>query len=679
MDVSELKAVQEQLREAKEEAEAAAHAKATFLATMSHEIRTPMNGVVGMIDILSQTKMEGDQKDMLATVRGSAFSLLGIIDDILDFSKMEAGKLQVEFLPVSIRDIVGNVTETLMVKAAEKGLDLISFVDPEIPALVLGDQVRLRQILFNLGGNALKFTEQGRVIIRADGVAAPAAGQVAVCYSVSDQGIGMSEEGLKKLFQPFSQAESSTTRRFGGTGLGLSICKTLTEMMGGEIDVESEPGVGSTFTATVPHEIVDAQAQAEIKTDLKDVNVLMLMRDRDRRAFVRRYLEHWQATVQETEEVGAVPELALAAAASGRPFDVLVQGLAWSEREHAELRKSLHGDPQLSNIRFVVLRRDRSRADRAEIVDAVTVEGTPLRRESVLTAVAVAAGRASPEVRYEEEIADLSRGEAPSIEEAEALGELILVAEDDPTNQNVIRRQLGALGYAAEVVADGEQALRSLEKRNYAILLTDCHMPVMDGFRLAQTVRSTENAAGEHLPIVAITASVLKGDLDRCLDAGMDDYLPKPVEMVKLKQMLAKWMPATADASADVPSAPLADNPQRNTASDEDQAPIDLTFLRDCFGDDDATHREILKDFVDSTPSYIQSIHTALNQKSATEVASLAHAFKSAARTVGARELADLCQNLEYAGKAERWDRIETLAPRLDPAMESVTHFVASF
>ncbi|MGI9303271.1 MAG: PAS domain S-box protein [Gammaproteobacteria bacterium] len=675
-DVTERVETEKELRRAKEDAEQAARAKSAFLATMSHEIRTPMNGVIGMIDLLGQTEMGDDQQDMLRTMRGSAFSLLGIINDILDFSKIEAGKLEIETIPVSIRDVIGGVAETMIAKAAEKKLDLISFVDPEIPAWVLGDEVRLRQVLFNLSGNAVKFTEAGRIIVRADRIGSPAADEVTVRYSVIDQGIGISPEGTAKLFKPFSQAESSTTRRFGGTGLGLSISKSLVDMMGGEIGVESEPGAGSTFTVTLVHEVANADQDTDITGNLEGLNVLVVMRDPDRREFVRRYLEYWQAAVQLTEDFDAIEQIVRQAAGGGKPFEVIVQGMAWSKKERAALRNELRGDPLLERIRFVVLRGDRALANRTDVVDAVTVEGTPLRRESVLAAVAIAGRRVSPEISYEERIADLSRGEAPTVELAELKGELILVAEDNVTNQNVIRRQLGVLGYAADVVENGQEALDALQKKDYATLLTDCNMPVMDGYQLARAVRQTEAGSNRHVPIVAITASILKGDVDRCFDAGMDDYLPKPLEIPKLQAVLSKWMPAVA-----IPTSEdgRAETGVQNPPGDNDRSPIDMTFLRDCFGDDRDAQRDILQEFAGATPLYLDEIHTALNERSATQVASLAHAFKSAARTIGAHELADLCQSLEYAGKEEKWDEIRNLAPLLAPTMEGVKEFISTF
>ncbi|MGI9302182.1 MAG: ATP-binding protein [Gammaproteobacteria bacterium] len=660
------------LREARDAAEQGTRTKAAFLAAMSHEIRTPMNGVVGMIDLLGQTRLEDDQRQMLTTIKESAFSLLNIIDDILDFSKIEAGKLDLEYIPVSVRDIVEGVAETLTPSATKKGLDLFSFVDPAIPPRVLGEQVRLRQILFNVVGNAIKFTDEGnKIIIRADRVGGDGAA-AKVRYQVIDQGIGIEADKLETLFQPFAQAESSTTRRFGGTGLGLTISKSLTDMMGGDIEVDSEPAVGSTFAVTLTHEIVEqAEEQTDIKRGLDDVRVLLVMEDEDRCEFIRRYLEHWHAEVEMTGDIRETKRLAREAAASGRPFHVIIQGTAWGNVERQAVRSAVHNEPALCGIRFVALRAGRTRPDQTDIIDAYTVEAAPLRRAAVLQAVAVAVGRASPEVSHEVDELVLQAAEAPTLAQAGARGELILVAEDNPVNQDVILRQLNSLGYAAEITADGRQAMAAWRQKPYALLLTDCHMPEMDGYELTAAIRDAERGTGRRTPIIAITANALQGEGEKCLEVGMDDYVTKPAELKKLKRVLVKWMPANVTQEQAEGSA--------SSEATVDDMPIDLSSLRDCVGDDPLAHRDILSEFVGSTRGYIAGIHEAVTDGETGKIVSLAHAFKSAAYTVGAQELVDLSQGLERAGDTDDWEQIRKLVTRLDPAIEKVSRFVEHF
>ncbi|MGI9302497.1 MAG: ATP-binding protein [Gammaproteobacteria bacterium] len=672
---AELGAKVSALEKARDAAEQAARTKATFLAAMSHEIRTPMNGVVGMIDLLGQTHMDDEQREMLTTIKESAFSLLNIIDDILDFSKIEAGKLDLEYIPISVQDLLEGVAETLAPGATKKGLDLISFVDPEIPARVLGEQVRLRQILFNLAGNAIKFTEPGRkVVIRADRISGDGAA-VKVRYQVADEGIGISPDKLETLFEPFSQAESSTMRRFGGTGLGLTICRSLTEMMGGDIEVVSEPGAGSTFAISLAHDIVEpAEGQDDVSRSLDGVRVLVVMQDQERREFIKRYLEFWRAEVAMIGDIHKIKQLALKAAAAGRPIHVVIQGTEWGNVEREAVRNSVHDEPGLPTVRFVVLQGERTRPNRTDITDAYTIEATPLRRSAVLQAVAVAVGRASPEQRYEEDELQLQATQAPSNDEAEERGELILVAEDNPVNQDVFRRQLTMLGYAAEIVADGRQALAAWQAKTYALLLTDCHMPEMDGYELTAAIRKAEHMSGRRTPIIAVTANALQGEGERCLEVGMDDYLAKPAELTRLKQALTKWMPAKAKRDQAAESKRLP--PGEKVAED---MPIDLSTLRDFVGDDQAIHRDLLAEFAQSTSRYVVDLHNAATAGEARGIVSAAHALKSPARTLGARELADLAQRLEQAGKTGDWRRISELLKLLDPAMEKITRFVENF
>ena len=435
-DITERKRAEEALHEARDAAEAATKAKATFLATMSHEIRTPMGGVIGMVDLLQQSKMTDDQRQMIDTVRDSAHSLLTIINDILDFSKIEAGKLDLEEIPISIRDIVEGAGEALAVNARNKDIGLSVYVDPDIPDALVGDQVRLRQILFNFGSNAIKFTEQGKVLIRADTVPSPTTKEVTVRFQVIDEGIGIPEDAQKKLFQAFSQVEASTTRRFGGTGLGLSICQRLTEMMNGEIGVDSVPGEGSSFSATISFPVAEEHTIKSDGHDLAGLNVLFATGDDDMRELLPRYLEHWGATVTAIAETGDVKPLALKAAEAGTPFNVIGLGSGWPLSEQINLVESLATEEALSSAQYVIACQGRVKGDRKEMDGTIYVDANPLRRGSLIKSVAVAAGRASPEVEHDDSEVTLDAGKAPTVAEAEAMGQLILLAEDNVTNQD---------------------------------------------------------------------------------------------------------------------------------------------------------------------------------------------------------------------------------------------------
>jgi len=686
-DITERKQVEVELivsktnaEEATKVAEEATKAKATFLATMSHEIRTPMGGVIGMVDLLQQSKMTDDQRQMINTVGDSAHSLLTIINDILDFSKIEAGKLDLEEIPISIRDVVEGAGEGLAVSARNKNIGLSVYVDPDIPDALVGDQVRLRQILFNFGTNAIKFTEKGKVFLRADKIPSKDKGKATVRFQVIDEGIGIPTESQAKLFQAFSQVDASTTRKFGGTGLGLTICQRLTEIMNGEIGVESVPGEGSAFSATVTFPVSEEHAFKSDGHDLNGLKVLLAHKDDEMRELIPRYLEHWKATVTTTSEIDKLNAMALDAAKDECPFDVIYLGSGWSIDAQADAVRSLQAEKTLSSTRYVVAFRNRIKADRPEIDNTVYVNAGPLRRADLIKSIAIAAGRASPDVEYDDSELMLEPGKAPTVAEAEAAGQLILLAEDNLTNQDVIRRQLTMLGFAVEIANDGKEALELLETRNFSILMTDCHMPNVDGFELTEAIRQSEKNKDSRLPVIAVTASVMKEEIDHCFASGMDDYLAKPLEMAKLKDMLRKWMPESdhdpSKATAEPAAEDLTDEPIASDSGNGGNGAVDPSALKGVFGDDDETFKEILCDFIEPATSNVGEIETGFNDRSADGVAMAAHKLKSSSRSIGANELADLCQTLETAGKAEDWEEIDKAAPHLPNIFQKVVEYI---
>ncbi|MCB2101958.1 MAG: response regulator, partial [Rhodobacterales bacterium] len=525
---------------------------------------------------------------------------------------------------------------------------------------------------FNLAGNAIKFTNnedgrKGRVIVRADRVDDGSTDTATVRYEVQDNGIGISEEGRARLFQAFSQAEESTTRRFGGTGLGLAICSRLATMMGGEIGCDSVEGEGSTFHFQVTYRPADdtrTGRDVSVLQDLSGLRILLAEADDNRRAFLHRYLTHWRAEVVDAEDEAAFS--ALSDAAAGAPFDIVVLGTGWDMDGKRDIRDGLRDRPGFTEARYVLLKRGRSVFEQIDGDDTVVFGATPLTRSGFIRAVAIAAGRASPEIQHQEETETMERVTAPTVEEAEAQGRLILLAEDNEINQKVITRQLDLLGYAALVANDGQEALETWRSRRFGMVLTDCHMPEMDGYELTRSIRAEETDG--RIPILAITANALQGESDRCLSVGMDDYLSKPVELAKLKTMLAKWMPAAGAAPAAAPA------PEPVAAG---MAPIDPKALTALVGDDPEMCRQLLADFVEPSWRYIGEVKEGVRSASAISVAQAAHKLKSSSRAVGANELADLCLQLEAAGKAGDWEGIGAAAPRLDGLMQDVEAYVA--
>lgn len=534
--------LKEKLRRSSENERIANEAKSNFLATMSHEIRTPMNGVIGMVDLLLETRINSDQKKMLETVKNSGYSLLTVINDILDFSKFEAGKLEFETIPVSIRDVIEGVSETLAPLAREKDLSIFSFVDPHIPDALISDPIRLRQILVNLAGNAVKFTEKGDIVISAE-LISKTDEEATLKVDVIDKGIGIPLDAQESLFEAFTQAEKSTTRKFGGTGLGLTICKKLVDMMGGTIDVESHVGEGSTFSISLTLPLAGKHKIKSDEQDFSELNILLVLRQGKHEDHLVRYLEYWDAKTTLTTDLSEAVHLIESHNNNKNSFDVIIFDAAKRFDEIMDHIQSLQKDNTEQALRFVVLDDIRGHRHSDKIKNTVYTNSDPLARSHFLYAVAVAAGRRSPIIENNmDEDSNLQTKPLATSEEAEMEGHLILLAEDNATNQFVITKQLERLGFTSIVANDGVEALELLDKHDFGLLLTDCHMPNMDGFTLTRKIREKEKKSGQSLPIIAVTASSLSAEVDKCYAAGMDNFISKPVDIKKFKVTLAKYL-----------------------------------------------------------------------------------------------------------------------------------------
>ena len=661
-DITERRRIEEDVRTAKDAAEAANSAKSSFLANMTHELRTPMNGVLGVLELLHQTNLDKEQRELIDVIGSSAEALLKIIDDILDLSKIEAGKMEIEHLPLAPLQLVEGVADTLASHAHRKNLSFTTYVDPSVPPAIMGDPVRLRQVLFNLIGNAIKFTEHGSVSVQLT-----TEGPGSVNLSVMDTGIGLDEAACARLFNPFVQADATTTRRFGGTGLGLSICRRLVELMGGSIGVDSAVGRGSTFWVRLPLEPASTSASASdgpIIDTLAGLRVLVVEDDPIASWFVTRYLASAGAAIQTAPSA----EAALRQLAEPSGFDVVVLDLKLPGRDGFELHLQMMNDPRLGHVKAVLLTASNDPADRRRALAAnfAACLTKPVRKATLIHAIAAAAGRASAGTVERKPLP------TPSDGAADGTRGRILVAEDHQTNRMVITQQLASLGYAVDVVADGRAALATLaDGQHYDLLLTDCYMPEMDGYELARALREHERVKGTaRLPIVALTAATLQGEAERCFAAGMDDYLPKPIKLAQLDETLRRWI--GGEAAADRPgTAAAAVQPTRPPA-------FDLDELREVLGTLDERTRAFMRQFVEATPPLIAQIRQAIVARDRHEAQRIGHAAKGAARSVMAAELAELFAAVEQCVDHEDWSSAEARAAELAPALQRARDFVAS-
>ncbi|WP_194946914.1 PAS domain S-box protein [Cupriavidus necator] len=667
-DITDSRRVRQQLERAKSDAESASRAKSAFLATMSHEIRTPMNGVVGMVEVLAQSQLSHDQSNIIRTIRESADSLLRIIDDILDFSKIEAGRMEIERTPISIRHVVESLCGSLMPVAGKAGVRLTNFISPRIPEAVLSDGTRLRQLLYNLVGNAIKFSggrsdHAGRVEIRAETVNSNNAA-IQVRFTISDNGIGMSQDTLINLFAPFTQAEASTTRRFGGTGLGLAICHRLVELLGGEISVSSQLGEGSVFSTKLPFEMAE-QPAPPCDPVLPRIDCILVESCLFSAEDLGIYLTNAGAKVRIVQEFPGT----LSNEGTGDSILVLI-GDGMNDAYYQN--DSLEDADVNRNIGRVVITHAKEGMSRAEDANVVFLGIEMLGYQSLQDAVATAAGLVS----CHKTCGDGSRRDEPPAgpEERDDVeppkSGLILVAEDDAINQQVILRQLGLLGYTAELAKDGKEALLLWRSGRFSLILTDLNMPRMDGYELAAAVRQDEGLVSR-IPILALTANALQDEMTRAKASGIDGYLTKPLHLNLLKEALDRSLSSVGTPTLLLPK-------EEHAWCDTHASQLKLSVLTDLVGDDSDIVNALLSDYLIALRGQTKELRLHARNGNARQVSLIAHKLKSSSRSVGALMLGELCAKLESAGKAENYEEIdhcmsqvETVVPLVEAAIDA--------
>jgi two-component system sensor histidine kinase/response regulator len=665
-DVTQHKRSEEALRLAREAAEAANHAKSSFLARMSHEIRTPMNGVLGMTELLLETGLSATQRKYAETVQRSGRNLLSIINDLLDFSKIEAGKLELERVDMDLRRIIEDIVELLAERAHGKGLELACSIPAGLATQLKGDPLRVGQILTNLLGNAIKFTEQGSVVVRVESVA-DTARDVTMRFEVADTGVGISLAAQSRIFEEFSQADGSTTRKHGGSGLGLAISKQLVEMMGGTIHVKSELGVGSTFwfTVTFEKQAVPAQDSRGAKIGLlTGVRALVVESSATHRGILHGQLNSWQMSIRVAETPKQALELLTEAAARSVPYDMAVIDLGLPGMEALELARSIRARAEIANVRLVMMTRRHADVRSAQDAGFNACLVKPVRQTVLYESlVNVMAGRP-------QEALAAQPAPRPAPEAAATVRGNILLVEDNVINQQVALGILQISGYNVTVVNNGREALEAHAEGGFDLILMDCHMPEMDGFEATRAIRLREHAAGSRrIPIIALTANAMARDREECLEAGMDDHLSKPFNMLALQELLARWMAQSGTGATQ--AAALAARATAKAAEVLDRAILDELARVRTNGKPELLTR-VIKLYLSESPELIQKLKEAARAGDGARMVSSAHTLKSCSANVGAAVLSRYCAEAEALARKAETDEVRRCITKIETEHRSV-------
>ncbi len=655
-DMTTQKNLEVELLRARDDALNAVRFKSEFLANMSHEIRTPMNGVLGMLQLVKDFELSDECRDYINTAHNSADALLDIINDILDFSKIEAGKLNIENVDFDLQEIVDDVCALLSQRVQGKNIDLLSYVDNKIPARLEGDPTRLRQILLNLLGNAIKFTEKGEVVIRLVNESSDD-NQATIKIEIVDTGIGIPEKVITSLFEAFTQADGSTTRKFGGTGLGLAICKQLVELMGGKLEVESESGKGSNFFFTLSFNVVEKyRKDVEVK-ELEGLSALVIDDNSTNRVIVCNYLNVWGMASEQTGDTNLAFQLLSDRARQGKQFDLVLLDMQMPGMDGIEFSTKMHNHEGLTGIpRILLSSNGHISSDEWQAVGFKACLQKPFRRNQLRSTISSMMNVIDAPV-----IEKQTKAEVIPFRDNDSK---ILLVEDNLVNQKVACGLLKKIGLTADIADNGQIALDKIAEIKYDIVLMDCQMPVMSGYEATEAIRSNEENTDKHLTIIAMTANAMEGDKEKCIKSGMDDYLPKPVKLDLLKEVLDKWLKLNKENQISEEQDMDEQSIIKSDGVILDEAV--LSSLKEIMEDEFV---EVLKLYADESVSLMSDIHAGFSQEP-DELLRAVHTLKSSSLNVGAIRLGDIAANMEALVKS---GDIDAAKMYLDQLQDSFT------